>query len=420
MSAHDQLSPSARHRWGKCAASVRACLPYLKEGGKSSPSAIDGTHSHTLLEHCLKHHGDIADPGIFIGTILGDHEGSFSVDKARADRVRVAVNYIRERALFAKDIDVLSEQRVDPASLVQRKDMSGTVDVQLREPTILEVIDYKDGYKPVIAEGNPQLQQYAVGVLAEYMNTNTSWPDHIRLTVIQPKSPPDQQIVSHIYTLAEVLGFAVDMSLEAGRTDDPNAPFTPGESQCSYCPHAGACQAHIDYSLSKAGVKFGAVEVAVQGAKADPHTMSDEQLRELVEGAPLIRKMLEMAEAEALTRITAGHPIGGLKVVHGPGRRAWKLDEEGTAKRLTMMGIPKSAVWKLTLVSPAQVEKLSWESKGEQKQLSERQLKTLTNEYITKSEGKLTVVPEADWRPSAVTGELKFEAVPAKEPEWFA
>jgi hypothetical protein len=172
--------------------------------------------------------------------------------------------------------------------------------------------------------------------------------------------------------------------------------------------------------LSKAGVKFGAVEVAVQGAKADPHTMSDEQLRELVEGAPLIRKMLEMAEAEALTRITAGHPIGGLKVVHGPGRRAWKLDEEGTAKRLTMMGIPKSAVWKLTLVSPAQVEKLSWESKGEQKQLSERQLKTLTNEYITKSEGKLTVVPEADWRPSAVTGELKFEAVPAKEPEWFA
>ena len=53
MSTHSRLAPSARYRWQLCPGSVAACALYEGDGS-SSPATIDGTHSHTLLEHCIK------------------------------------------------------------------------------------------------------------------------------------------------------------------------------------------------------------------------------------------------------------------------------------------------------------------------------------------------------------------------------
>jgi len=55
---HAKLSPSKRHRWGACPGSVREEAAYPED--RSGPAAIDGTHSHTLLEHCVK--ADLGDP----------------------------------------------------------------------------------------------------------------------------------------------------------------------------------------------------------------------------------------------------------------------------------------------------------------------------------------------------------------------
>ena len=122
--------------------------------------------------------------------------------------------------------------------------------------------------------------------------------------------------------------------------------------------------------------------------------------------APLVRQMIESVEEEALRRLKAGQAIPGLKVVHGRGSRSRALPEEEMAAKLTGMGIPKSAIWETKLVTPAKVEKLKWEATkaGEkvQKQLSERQLKTLDTEYVAKVAGKLTVVPESDARQAVV------------------
>ena len=65
--------------------------------------------------------------------------------------------------------EVISEERVDPAYLVGRDDMSGTVDVQLIGSTGIEIIDYKDGINPVEAKDNEQMEQYALGIIAKYM-----------------------------------------------------------------------------------------------------------------------------------------------------------------------------------------------------------------------------------------------------------
>ena len=417
MSAHSRLSPSSRYRWQKCPASVAACEKY-EAAVKSSPSAIDGTHSHTLLEHCIKHKGGIADPKQFIGLILQDHEGVFAPDEERCRRVRVATDYIKHRVEELGDgTEVIAEKRVNPKALLGRDDMSGTVDVQIINGTFIEVIDYKDGMNEVSAVDNAQLEQYVFGILSESANSKRAFTD-IRTTIIQPKvaMKGGTPINSADYTVADFLFQKLPVIIEeAAATDDPNAPFVPGEKQCTYCPHRGNCHAFNSHAMEKAGIKFEDMNFAKDAAGKQPEELTDEQLREMIEAAPLLRKMIESAESEALRRIQSGHAMAGLKVVRGPGRRKWALPEEEVAAKLSKMGIPKQVIWETTLISPAKAEVVKWVKRdGSEKQLTPRQLEVFNTVLVSKGDGKLTVVPESDKRGAVEFADLTkmFSAVP--------
>ena len=73
MSDHAKLSPSKRSRWALCPGSIREEVKYPDTG--SGPAAADGTHSHTLLEHCIK--TGLSDPMDQVGDVFSDHEGTF-------------------------------------------------------------------------------------------------------------------------------------------------------------------------------------------------------------------------------------------------------------------------------------------------------------------------------------------------------
>jgi len=142
MTTHAKLSPSKRHRWAVCPGSIREEAKYPEQ--ESGPSAVDGTHTHTLLEHCLKN--GLKNPVKMVGITLEDDDGKFVVDHYRADRVAIAVNYIAKRIDEMNGMcEVFAETRVDPEALVNRDDLSGTVDCQIRGMDVLEIIDYKDG-----------------------------------------------------------------------------------------------------------------------------------------------------------------------------------------------------------------------------------------------------------------------------------
>lgn len=116
------------------------------------------------------------------------------------------------------------------------------------------------------------------------------------------------------------------------------------------------------------------LDVAQQSADKDPATMDDQQIRQIMEAAPLMRQLLEAVEKEALRRLEAGQAIPGLKLVHGRGSRAWALPEDEMAEKLVKMGIPRTAIYETKLVSPAKAEKLTWEKRdGAKVSLSERQ-----------------------------------------------
>lgn len=402
MSSHARLSPSAAFRWTQCPGAPREEANYPEE--RSGTAAIDGTHSHTLLEESLKAG---LDPSNWLGETLKDDDGEFKVDRERADRVRIAYDYVKKTMDSLTNCQVLLEQKVDAGKWFGRKDIKGTADVQIIGDDYLEVIDYKDGMNEVKVEGNLQLIIYALGALEQ----GQEHPEKVRMTIIQPKmsfkgiSP----INSWEITTDQLFEYAAKIKTAALATDDPNAPLVPGE-HCKWCKHKG-CSVRVSHSLQEAGIMFE--DITKQAADKQPTELSDEQIREIMESAPLIRQMLDAVEEEAMRRMESGVKIDGLKVVHGRGSRAWALPEEEMADRLRKMGIPKGAIYVTKLISPAQAPKVVWEKRdGSKKQLSERQVQTLENEYVSKKQGKLTVVTESDHREAVIFDVSdQFEAV---------
>jgi hypothetical protein len=428
MSAHAMLSPSKRSRWALCPGSIREEAKYPDEG--SGPAAIDGTHSHTLLEYCIQHNRFI-DPMTQVGAKFEDHEGEFVVHQDRAERVKVAYDYIVERSMNGM-FKVISEQRVDPKFLLGRDDLSGTVDCQIIGPDWVELIDYKDGMGVVNAEGNMQLEQYAYGVLAELkLPVNGVYPfNTIRMTIIQPKLALKGMapITFSEVPVSNLMGNMGTIIAQAAATDKPDAPLVPGDSQCKFCRAKGSCAALASNVMKEVGVMFQPVtqlpDVAQQSANKDPSTMDDAQIAQIMEAAPLMRQLLEAVEKEALRRMESGQVIPGLKLVNGRGSRAWALPEDQMAEKLIKMGIPKTAVYETKLVSPAKAEKLTWEKRdGTKMALTDRQLKTMETEYVVKMAGKLTVAPESDERKAVTLNAAPlFSAVetPAELPAWLS
>ena len=434
MSTHAKLSPSKRSRWALCPGSIREEAKYPED--RSGNAAVDGTHTHTLLEHCIKH--GLSDPMDEIGETFEDDDGTFVVHAARAIRVVDAMNYIKQRMIESPDAKVFAETRVDPEWFTGRKDLGGTVDVQIISNDTLEIIDYKDGMAPVDAENNLQLEQYAIGKLAEYKlgwNADNQYPfKMVAMTIIQPKMALRNMlpITSWVVPVSYLLGRIATLTSEARNTDSPDAPLVPGESQCKYCRAKGSCSALASNVMKEVGIMFQPIvnqtlDVAQQSADKDPTTMDDAQIVQIMEAAPLMRQLLEGVEKEALRRLQSGKSISGLKLVNGRGSRAWNLSEDEIAEKLIKMGIPKSAIYETKLVSPAKAEKLTWEKRdGSKVTLSDLQLKRLDQEYVSKLAGKPTVVSESDSRPAIVTNAAPLfgvvTAAPAAEslPSWLS
>jgi hypothetical protein len=402
MTTHAPLSPSSAYRFMRCPGSVREQAKYPEK--PSGPGAVDGTHTHTLLEHCLK---EFVSASTMVGQTLTDHEGSFVVDSDRAKRVQVALDHVNSIGA----VMVIAEQRVNPAHLIGREDMSGTVDIQVHAGDTLHVIDYKDGMNEVVAEGNEQLELYALGVLAGFkLPINAVYPfEFVTLTIIQPKlaMKGGKPIVSHTMTVREVLDLIPKYVVGGAAVDNPDAPLVPGDKQCKYC-RASGCSARAKEAMKMSGIAFPSLPTTVQQvsdqvAAQDPASMTCDQLRQILEAAPLMRQTIEQAEAEAQRRLESGQSVPGLKLVYGRGSQAWSIPEDQVVEKLKGMGVPKDAVYKTSVVSPAQAKKLVWTKRdGTSKQLSDRQLKTLETEYIAKLGGKLTVALESDPRAAVV------------------
>lgn len=397
---HAKLSPSKFERVRLCPGSAREEAKYPDE--PAGPAAADGTHSHTLLETCLING---TEPQQYLGQTLKDHEGEFTVDQDRITRVKVATDYLRRRQMEIGAFKIDPERWLDSHNAFGRDDMSGTCDASMWGNGVLEVCDYKDGMGPVDLPCD-QLDIYTAMLL---FNTTPTYPiTTIRQTIIQPKLSyrGENGVVFVERSITEFMPLIETYRKAAEAADQPDAPLVAGEKQCKYCKHK-SCTERNKTAMAAMGM-FPVVadapipmDIAAQSASKDPATMTGDQLRGIIEAAPLIRQLIEAAEKEAQRRLEAGQQIEGIKLVKGRGSRSWAYDDDEMADKLKKFGLPKDALWKTTLISPAQAEKVVWTKRdGTTKQLSEKQLKMMQSEYVKQNDGKIQVAPASDSRPA--------------------
>ena len=368
MTVHAKLSASGAHRWANCPGSVAA------EDGlpdKTSFFAEEGTMAHDLMELALKSGRPCRDFTVY--------------DQDMADFVQVYVDYVNS---LRKPGDALFiEHRVDFSEWVPEG--FGTADTIIIIGDTIIIVDLKYGKGvQVFVKDNPQPLLYALGAYAAFGFLFE--PKTIRMAIVQPR-------LDHIdeceISITDLLKFGEEIRQAALDTQNPNAKRVPGEKQCKFCKAKATCPALYKMTSDTLMADFEQLDEAPQ-----PHKLTDEQLRVVLENRIMIEAWLISVENYAKERIGAGKGIEGFKLVEGRSIRKWS-DEEQAGSRLAAL-VGEQSAFTRKIISPTQAEKLLGKTKKDE-----------IKDIIVKPRGGATLVRQSDPRPEIVPTENDFEAL---------
>lgn len=358
---HRQFAASAAHRWRHCYASA---LPLPRHRRRESgTSAKEGTACHLLLAWVLSHLAEGKRPE------MPDYIEIEGEMFECTDEMQHTVSDMRH--IWRKADETWSERRVTPFPSFA-DECGGTADIitWTESSATLAITDLKFGRTPVAAKDNPQLLIYALGAIRE----TGKKPEQIILRIWQPRSP-GPPVDEWAYT-ADELKQALYPLLEAltGAKSDPNRR-TVGE-WCKWCDHQPTCTEFLSR----------AYEVT------HPETdLSD--LRELHSAAEhflTIKAWVEATGTVLRTHLQEGKILPGLKLVHGPGRRKWAVEEATVIDRMAQLDIDDCFVLK----SVAQLEKMVPSNKREE-----------FRRLVDRGQPSLLLVSDKDSRPAVGQGE---------------
>jgi len=399
--AHAALGASGAYRWRACPGSIRMCrdLP-----SKSSDFARVGTVAHYLAEACLQ---ERRPAEAYLGQAIDPENPDIVVDDEMVEAVNVYLDYLSEfMRAPAKDTVRWIEARVNLETMGGiGKEMFGTADFIFYDQIsgTLIVADYKHGSGvPVEVKNSDQLRYYALGGLFRL------WRKHGRsttvrkviYTVVQPRCDhPDGPIRSEEISVPDLIEWGYDLLLDAEKTQDPDAPLNPGK-HCRFCDALGVCPAVRDQRMKEAKLYFGQDDTVQTTVSLDQLTV--DELRVIVDNADDIIAWVKSAKEMAQTRLENGLPMPGYKLVAKRATRSWAMSEDEIADKLCAeFGLGDDELFKKTLLSPAQVEKVL---------KADRQTKDYLSAFVKSESSGTTLAPEGDKR-SAV----KVEPRPAAQ-----
>lgn len=212
-------------------------------------AAERGTAMHEVAAELLE--GDIREQPVdmYEAMKISNHD----LDVEEQETVNVYVGYVR--ALIKGDdypgqgqADAWAvESRVHPHSI--SPDLWGTADLfaWVAAPPRLHIVDFKTGFMPVAAVGNPQLFTYALGVL-QRDDGPIDYEAQVVLTIVQPRL---QQIISS-YTVdpGELEYWTERLRFGVQSHETYSQVRVPG-SWCSYCNHEFSCTSRQSYAQAQ-------------------------------------------------------------------------------------------------------------------------------------------------------------------------
>jgi hypothetical protein len=335
------LRPSAASRWIACPAS--ALLSKDIPPTPSGDAAMAGTAIHALAETCYLTEDD---PANSLGkTIEGVVMAQWHCDMAQAH-----IDNIKQIEEFVGDGNVRVEEKV---SYVNNDDvvLRGTADVIGVGQDTLVIADLKTG-SGYVDEDSEQLKIYALSAIRTLNLANKV--RQIELQIVQPRTGATR---IHRMTLAdlydwddEVLRPAITKALDADRKP------TPTEKACQYCPAKLICPAQRE-ALAVIEAQPNVTAMNKDQIKDVMVRLSDEQISDLLDRAPIVEAFVDALRKHALERMKDGGTLPGWQLAPKRATRKW-ASEAAAKDALIDAGVPVDKLYITEFISPAAVEKL--------------------------------------------------------------
>lgn len=432
MAFHSKKSPSQTDRFAACAGAIPLCdaLPDHQKN-ISGPAAQLGTCVHTLIEESLQKN---VEPESFRGRIIMiDLEDNgkilpksaktpknavwFEVDDDMIDGATMHTDYVRRRCreLGIDPTDresVQLESRTNPlAGERPDEETSGSADTTiLAWPTMLELVDYKNGWNVVEHDGNKQVLSYLLGKAIEH-----EWQfARYRLTIVQPNAEHEEgktrsvtvteaQLRAHQDDLRGWVD-AVDVAAAAKGAPKPgfetvnpawakkylvaSKPGTKEKDHCMFCDGKARCPAYVAMRQDEAAIDFDDEPSEL------PAPSSAEDVARIMRWKPAFDALFKAAFAYGKRELENGFKVPGFKLAKTRPHRKLKpmATEELVAALVKKFKLKRADLFNDAMKTGPQIEKLL---KGELK-------KAFANEFMYSPEGTLVIVPEDDAREEVV------------------
>lgn len=405
---HSLVGASSCERWWNCPGSnaLIAKLPTPP----NTKYAAEGTVAHALCEDVLKNKVCFDarwDATAKIGEIYEEDDYQFEVTEEMAEAANLYVNTIladakRIECNLRKSVqlsgnnkeawkhwDVLTQERINQrwVNIEQSftledvdSEARGTNDASIYVPgETLIVYDFKYGKGvPVEAIENKQMLYYAIGAAGDKLMDFKS----IELVIIQPRAEHPQGPVRRWVTTPQYVNtFKQELAkrIKATRTSDK----TETGKWCRFCSAKMICPATRSKVNEIAKVDFQ--EPVKSNALRTPDQLTPLELKTLLDNADLIENYIKEVKEYAFNLLNRGGTVEGYKLVKG-GKAHRKWENEELAASMLELEFGEDEIYKTSLKSPAQIEKLG------------NSAKEVVELYAIRPDSKLVLAKDEDVR----------------------
>ena len=256
----------------------------------------------------------------------------------------------------------------------------GTNDASIYVPgETLIVYDFKYGKGvPVEAIENKQMLYYAIGAAGDKLMEFKS----IELVIVQPRAEHPQGPVRRWVTTPQyVNAFKQELAkrIKATRTSDK----TETGKWCRFCNAKMICPATRTKVNEIAKIDFQ--EPAKPNTLRTPDQLTPLELKTLLDNADLIENYIKDVREYAFNLLNRGGTVEGYKLVKG-GKAHRKWENEELAASMLELEFGEDEIYKTSLKSPAQIEKLG------------NSAKEVVELYAVRPDSKLVLAKDEDVR----------------------